>query len=54
MLEMIDRRVRDGDELVRVAGLDVLGEVPRLRARFKPARIAAARGQRTLLEGGAA
>ncbi|HMN45095.1 MAG TPA: hypothetical protein PKE27_11000 [Povalibacter sp.] len=54
MLEMIDRRVRDGDELVRVAGLEVLGEVPRLRASFKPARIAAARGQRTLLEGGAA
>lgn len=54
MLEMIDRRVRDGNELVRVAGLEVLGEVPRLRASFKPARIAAARGQRTLLEGGTA
>ncbi len=54
MLEMIDRRVRDGDELVSVAGLEVLGEVPRLRASFKPARIASARGQRALLEGGAA
>ncbi len=54
MLEMIDRRVRDGDELVRVAGIEVLGEVPRLRASFKPARIAQTRGPGTLLEGGAA
>lgn len=54
MLEMIDRRVRDGDELVRVAGIEVLGEVPRLRASFKPARIPLVRGQRTLLEGGSA
>ncbi|HEY6642237.1 hypothetical protein [Povalibacter sp.] len=54
MLEMIDRRVRDGDELVRVAGIEVLGEVPRLRASFKPARIPLVRGQGTLLEGGSA
>ena len=31
-LEMMDRRVRDGDELLTAAGLEVLGEVPRLRA----------------------
>lgn len=54
MLEMIDRRVRNGDELVHVAGLEVLGEVPRLRASFKPARIPPPRSGGALLEGGSA
>ncbi len=54
MLEMFDRRVRDGDELVSVAGLEVLGEVPRLRASFKPHRTPLVRGARALLEGGPA
>lgn len=38
LLEMLDRRVRDGDELTRLAGLEVLAEVPRLRASFRPSR----------------
>lgn len=54
MLEMTDRRVRDGDELVSVAGLEVLGEVPRLRASFKPHKTPLIRGTRALLEGGSA
>lgn len=54
MLELIDRRVRDGDELVSVAGLEVLGEVPRLRASFKPRKTPLVRGARALLEGGSA
>ena len=54
MLEMFDRRVRDGDELVSVAGLEVLGEVPRLRASFKPHKTPLVRGTRALLEGGPA
>jgi succinoglycan biosynthesis transport protein ExoP len=52
LLEMFDRRVRDGDELVSVAGLEVLGEIPRLRANFKSPKPALPRGNRTLLEGG--
>jgi polysaccharide biosynthesis transport protein len=54
MMEMLDRRVRDGDELVSVAGIEVLGEVPRLRASFKPQKTALVRGTRAVLEGGAA
>jgi chain length determinant protein EpsF len=54
MIEMVDRRVRDGDELVSVAGIEVLGEVPRLRASFKPQKTALVRGTRAVLEGGAA
>ena len=38
LLEMLDRRVRVGDELTRLAGLEVLAEVPRLRASFRPSR----------------
>ncbi len=38
LLEMFDRRVRDGDELTRLAGLEVLAEVPRLRASFRSPR----------------
>lgn len=38
LLEMLDRRVRVGDELVRLAGLEVLAEVPRLRASFRSPR----------------
>jgi chain length determinant protein EpsF len=53
MFEMFDRRVRDGDELVG-AGIEVLGEVPRLRASFKPQKTPLVRGTRTVLEGGAA
>jgi polysaccharide biosynthesis transport protein len=38
LLEMLDRRVRVGDELTRLAGLEVLAEVPRLRASFRTPR----------------
>lgn len=38
LLEMLDRRVRVGDDLTRLAGIEVLAEVPRLRARFRPPR----------------
>lgn len=38
LLEMLDRRIRVGDELTRLAGLEVLAEVPRLRASFRPTR----------------
>ncbi|HEY5809915.1 MAG TPA: Wzz/FepE/Etk N-terminal domain-containing protein [Povalibacter sp.] len=54
MMELLDRRVRDGDELVSVAGLEVLGEVPRLRASFKPNKPPLIRGNRAVLEGGTA
>jgi len=54
MMEMLDRRIRDGDELVSVAGIEVLGEVPRLRASFKPQKTPLVRGTRAVLEGGAA
>lgn len=51
-MEMLDRRVRDGDELVSVAGLELLGEVPRLRASFKPRKTPLIRGVRAVLDGG--
>jgi chain length determinant protein EpsF len=35
-LERLDRRVRSGDELVDLAGLEVLGQVSHLRASFRP------------------
>jgi succinoglycan biosynthesis transport protein ExoP len=38
LLEMLDRRVRAGDEISRLTGLEVLAEVPRLRASFRPPR----------------
>ncbi len=38
LLEMLDRRVRAGDELSRLTGLEVLAEVPRLRASFRSPR----------------
>jgi chain length determinant protein EpsF len=46
LLEMLDRRVRDGDELTRLAGLEVLAEVPRLRASFRPPRARLSYGQK--------
>lgn len=46
LLEMLDRRVRDGDELTRLAGLEVLAEVPRLRASFRPSRARLAYGHK--------
>lgn len=49
--EMLDRRVRDSDELVSVAGLEILGEVPRLRASFKPRKALPIRGATAVLEG---
>jgi succinoglycan biosynthesis transport protein ExoP len=36
MLERADRRVRSGDELMELANLEVLAQVPRLRASFRP------------------
>lgn len=49
-LELMDRRIRNGDELVAITGLEVLGEVPRMRASFKARTAPAVRGPRTLLE----
>jgi chain length determinant protein EpsF len=46
LLEMLDRRVRDGDELTRLAGLEVLAEVPRLRASFRSPRARLTYGQK--------
>lgn len=50
-LELMDRRIRNGDEIVAATGLEVLGEVPRLRASFKARAAPAVRGARTMLEG---
>src|SRR5690606_31813082 len=50
-IEMLDRRVRDGEELLTAAGLEVLGEVPRLRASFKQLSAPPVRGVRAVLEG---
>jgi len=50
LLEMLDRRVRDSDELTRLAGLEVLAEVPRLRASFRPSRARLTYGRKPPLE----
>ena len=50
LLEMLDRRVRVGDELTRLAGLEVLAEVPRLRASFRPSRPRLPYGRKPPLE----
>jgi len=50
LLEMLDRRVRVGDELTRLAGLEVLAEVPRLRASFRPSRARLTYGPKPPLE----
>jgi chain length determinant protein EpsF len=50
-LEMFDRRVRDGRELTRIAGVEVLAEVPRLRASFRPRKLIGVRGPHEVLEG---
>ena len=50
-LEMLDRRVRDGRELSRIAGVEVLAEVPRLRASFRPRKLIGVRGPHEVLEG---
>jgi capsular polysaccharide biosynthesis protein len=50
LLEMLDRRVRVGDELTRLAGLEVLAEVPRLRASFRPSRARLTYGGKPPLE----
>jgi len=50
-LEMLDRRVRDGRELTRIAGVEVLAEVPRLRASFRPRKLIGVRGPHEVLEG---
>lgn len=50
-IEMLDRRVRDGEEILTAAGLEVLGEVPRLRASFKQLSAPPVRGVHAVLEG---
>jgi hypothetical protein len=50
-LEMLDRRVRDGRELSQIAGVEVLAEVPRLRASFRPRKLIGVRGPHEVLEG---
>lgn len=37
-LEMFDRRIRAGDELMSFSGIEVLAEIPHLRASFKSSR----------------
>ncbi|HEY4366355.1 MAG TPA: Wzz/FepE/Etk N-terminal domain-containing protein [Steroidobacteraceae bacterium] len=50
-LEMLDRRVRDGRELTRISGVEVLAEVPRLRASFRPRKLIGVSGPHEVLEG---
>lgn len=49
-LEMFDRRIRAGDELQQLAGLEVLAEIPHLRASFKSSRPKLLHGRKPLLE----
>jgi chain length determinant protein EpsF len=50
LLEMLDRRVRDSNDLTRFAGIEVLAEVPRLRASFRRTKLLKLRGPGTLFE----
>jgi succinoglycan biosynthesis transport protein ExoP len=50
LLEMLDRRVRSGAELLQLSGLEVLGEVPHLRANFRPTRTRLLHGRKAVLE----
>lgn len=50
LFEMLDRRVRARAEFVDLTGVDILIEVPRLQASFKPGRYKAVRGPRATLD----
>jgi polysaccharide biosynthesis transport protein len=50
LLEMLDRRVRDSNDLLRLAGIEVLAEVPRLRASFRRPKLLNARSAGTVFE----
>jgi chain length determinant protein EpsF len=50
LLEMLDRRVRDSNDLTRLAGIEVLAEVPRLRASFRRPKLLNLRGPGTVFE----
>lgn len=50
LLEMLDRRVRDSNDLTRFAGIEVLAEVPRLRASFRRQKVLNLRGPGTVFE----
>lgn len=47
-LEMFDRRIRAGDELWQLSGIEVLAEVPHLRASFKSNRPRLLHGRKVL------
>jgi polysaccharide biosynthesis transport protein len=50
LLEMLDRRVRDSNDLTRLAGIEVLAEVPHLRASFRRPKVLNLRGPGTVFE----
>jgi len=50
LLEMLDRRVRASEEFVNLTGVEVLIEVPRLQAGFRPGTYKAVRGSRATLD----
>jgi chain length determinant protein EpsF len=47
-LEMFDRRIRAGDELSQLSGIEVLAEIPHLRASFKSSRPRLLHGRKVL------
>jgi hypothetical protein len=47
-LEMFDRRIRAGDELLSLSGIEVLAEIPHLRASFKSSRPRLLHGRKVL------
>lgn len=50
LLEMLDRRVRDTNDVPRLTGIEVLAEVPRLRASFRRPKLLNVRGPGTIFE----
>ena len=54
LLEMIDRRIRSGDDLQQLSGIEVLAEIPHLRASFKSGKPRLLHGRKALLEAEAA
>ena len=49
-LEMFDRRIRAGDELMSLSGIEVLAEIPHLRASFKSSRPRLLHGRKLEIE----
>lgn len=50
LLEMVDRRIRAGDDLLQLSGIEVLAEIPHLRASFKSSKPRLLLGRKSLLE----